>query len=135
MFSSLVVVGFHRGSLPLTKKQTRTVLWSVSARTVGKAMRYIDVTFTDFLSQIDDNSAAELATPVTKLDVLAHLQNQEKRMATSSSECPVKKKEALKMQSVSHLFRQPERLHDGYLQRLDQLQLRLKTKVREHGFR
>ena len=32
--------------------------------------------------------------------------------------------------SQSVIFRQPERLYDGYLQRLDQLQLRLKQSLR-----
>ena len=71
-------------------------------------------------------AAAELATPVTKLDLLTYLQNQEKRMTTAVKHTLSKKKEALRNLSQSVIFRQPERLYDGYLQRLDQLQLRLK---------
>ena len=91
-----------------------------------------DVTLADFVADrraATPTAAAELATPVTKLDLLAHLQNQEKWMATAVRNVLSKKQESLKKCSQSVIFRQPERLYDGYLQRLDQLQLRLKQSL------
>jgi len=84
-----------------------------------------DTTLADFVADrraATPTAAAELATPVTKLDLLSHLQKQENRMATAMSNRLAYNRERLAKLSQSVIFRQPERLYDGYLQKIDQLQ-------------
>ena len=93
-----------------------------------------DTTLADFVADrraATPTAAAELATPVTKLDLLNHLLKQEGRMATAMRNRLVYNRERLQKLSQSVIFRQPERLYDSYLQKLDQIQLRLKQAVSE----
>ncbi len=51
-------------------------------------------------------------------------------MATAMFNRLAYNRERLAKLSQSVIFRQPERLYDGYLQKIDQLQLRLKQRMR-----
>ena len=94
-----------------------------------------DTTLADFVADrraATPTAAAELATPVTKLDLLGHLSQQQNRLANAASNRLAYQRERLHKLVSSVIFRQPERLYDGYLQKLDQLNLRLKQKIREY---
>ena len=94
-----------------------------------------DTTLADFVADrraATPTAAAELATPVTKLDLLGYLSQQQNRLANAASNRLAYQRERLHKLASSVIFRQPERLYDGYLQKLDQLNLRLKQKIREY---
>ncbi|MTB64209.1 exodeoxyribonuclease VII large subunit [Streptococcus sp. zg-86] len=94
-----------------------------------------DTTLADFVADrraATPTAAAELATPVTKLDLLSHLKQQENRMSKAMGNRLVYHRERLEKLVHSVIFRQPERLYDAYLQKLDQLQLRMRQSIFEY---
>ncbi|MGT2847217.1 exodeoxyribonuclease VII large subunit [Streptococcus massiliensis] len=87
-----------------------------------------DTTLADFVADkraATPTAAAELATPVTKLDLLGHLRQQENRLGTALRNRISYNRERVQKLSQSVIFRQPERLYDGHLQKVDQLKQRL----------
>ncbi|MET3644160.1 exodeoxyribonuclease VII large subunit [Streptococcus gallinaceus] len=91
-----------------------------------------DTTLADFVADrraATPTAAAELATPVTKLDVLNHLSQQENRASQAMTHRIQYLRSQLTRVGQSVIFRQPERLYDGYLQKLDQLTTKLSTQI------
>ena len=87
-----------------------------------------DVTLADFVADsraATPTAAAELATPNTKVDLINWANEQEKRLFNRLTHLIKIRRERVGKLSQSVVFRQPERLYDGHLQKLDRLCERL----------
>ncbi|MDM7544735.1 exodeoxyribonuclease VII large subunit [Lactococcus lactis] len=87
-----------------------------------------DVTLADFVADsraATPTAAAELATPNTKVDLINWANEQEKRLFNRLTHLIKIRRERIDKLSQSVVFRQPERLYDGHLQKLDRLCERL----------
>ncbi len=87
-----------------------------------------DVTLADFVADsraATPTAAAELATPNTKVDLINWVNEQEKRLFNRLTHLIKIRRERVDKLSQSIVFRQPERLYDGHLQKLDRLCERL----------
>ncbi|MGT2771750.1 exodeoxyribonuclease VII large subunit [Streptococcus marimammalium] len=83
-----------------------------------------DTTLADFAADrraATPTAAAELATPVTKADVYQYLNERQTRLYSIMMQQLKIKKDHLNQLAGSVIFRQPERLYDSYLQKLDKL--------------
>lgn len=91
-----------------------------------------DVTLADFAADrraATPTAAAELATPVTKADLLSWIRERQNRVYQASLRRIQFNQERVNKLTGSIIFRQPERLYDGYVQKLDRLTTSLASKM------
>lgn len=87
-----------------------------------------DTTLADFVADqraATPTAAAELATPITKADILAWIGERQQRAYQASLRQLKWQRDRLYKLRASVMFRQPERLYDGIAQKLDHLISRL----------
>ncbi|MGT2832626.1 exodeoxyribonuclease VII large subunit [Streptococcus halotolerans] len=87
-----------------------------------------DTTLADFVADrraATPTAAAELATPISKADILAWIGERQQRAYQASLRQLKWQEDRLNQLRQSVIFRQPERLYDGISQKLDHLTSRL----------
>ncbi|MGT2686599.1 exodeoxyribonuclease VII large subunit [Streptococcus porcinus] len=93
-----------------------------------------DITLADFVADrraATPTAAAELATPVTKADIISWISEQQNRAYQANLRLFKQKEDRLAKLSQSVIFRQPERLYDSFLQKIDHLHSQMNYQIKQ----
>ncbi len=132
----LLIVGRGGGSIEdlwaFNEESVVEVIFESRLPIISSVGHETDTTLADFVADkraATPTAAAELATPVSKADLLAWIGERQQRAYQASLQRLRWYGQRLEKLEQSVIFRQPERLYDGFLQKLDHLTSRLNQEV------
>ena len=134
----VLIVGRGGGSIedlwPFNEEEVVRAIFESKIPVISSVGHETDTTLADFVADrraATPTAAAELASPISQLDLLNTLNDWEFRMKASLQKVINNRQEKLDYLTNSVIFRQPERLYDNQSQKVDQLIDRLENLTKQ----